>query len=107
MKDKFIKTLIIIFIAITFIISVLLAINNVRSPTITQSVIISNNIEHKLNINNATKEELMLLPGIGEIKANNIIDYRQNKKFNTIEELDNVKGIGQETIKILRELVTI
>lgn len=48
----------------------------------------------KININIASKEELMTLNGIGEQTAKSIIEYRENIKFNDIEELMNVSGIG-------------
>lgn len=66
---------------------------------------ITNKEENKLvNINTATKEELQTINGIGESKANNIINYRnEHGKFSKIEELKNVDGIGDslyESIKI-------
>lgn len=66
---------------------------------------ITNKEDDKLiNINTATKEELQTINGIGESKANNIIKYREeNGNFNSIEDIKNVEGIGDnlyETIKV-------
>ena len=61
-----------------------------------------------ININTATKEQLMTLNGIGEVKAAAIIDYRrENGKFKSIEELDNVKGIGPKIIEKIRAYITV
>ena len=62
----------------------------------------------KININTATKDELMQLPGIGEVKAQNIIDYRnKNGKFTNIDDLINVSGIGEKTLDKIREFITL
>lgn len=57
-----------------------------------------------ININTATKEQLLTIAGIGESKAQNIITYRETHgKFESIEDIKNVEGIGDkiyETIKI-------
>ena len=61
-----------------------------------------------ININTAPKQSLMELPGIGETKAQAIIDYRtQNGPFTSIEEIQNVSGIGPATFEKLKDLITI
>ncbi len=62
----------------------------------------------KLDINTATKAELTLLPGIGEVKAEAIIAYREaNGPFASAEDLLQVHGIGPKTLDDLRELVMV
>lgn len=61
----------------------------------------------KISINTATKEELMTLPGIGESKAEDIIKYRENtSKFNKIEDIKNVSGIGDSLFAKIKESIT-
>ena len=61
-----------------------------------------------ININTASKEELMSLTGIGEAKANDIINYREtNGGFKTIEELLNVSGIGENIYSQIKENITV
>lgn len=65
------------------------------------------NSNSKISLNAATKEELMTLPGIGESKALDIIEYRNNSLFKSIEEITNVKGIGNSIYEKIKEFITI
>ena len=48
-----------------------------------------------VNINSASREQLMTLPGIGEVTADAIIEYREQNPFARIEDIMNVSGIGE------------
>lgn len=51
----------------------------------------------RIDLNTATLNQLQLLPGVGESTAENIINYRIiNNGFSSVEELKNVKGIGEK-----------
>jgi competence protein ComEA len=61
-----------------------------------------------VNINSATKEELVTLKGIGEKKAQAIIDYRKkNGDFKSVDDLEKVEGIGPGTMKQIRSELTV
>lgn len=62
----------------------------------------------KIDINRAAAWLLEALPGIGEVKAQAIIDYRdQNGPFNNINELLKVKGIWESTLEEIEDLITV
>jgi competence protein ComEA len=63
--------------------------------------------ESGLNLNTATQEELVLLPGLGPAKAKAIIDYRNAHPFKTIEEVRNVRGIGDHLYESLKGKITV
>lgn len=60
----------------------------------------------KISINNSDLNELKEIPGIGEVKANAIISYREEHKgFKSIEEIKNVDGIGEKTFEKLKDSI--
>lgn len=60
-----------------------------------------------ININTATKEELMTLSGIGEAKATSIIFYREKTPFTKIEDIKNVSGIGESVYEEIKNHITV
>ena len=61
-----------------------------------------------VNLNTATKDELVALPGIGPAKAQAILDYRsKNGAFKSIEELKDVKGIGAKRYEKIKAELTV
>lgn len=60
-----------------------------------------------ININTATKEELMTLTGIGEAKADAIISYREKMPFTKIEDIKNVSGIGDSVYEEIKNHITV
>lgn len=60
-----------------------------------------------ININSASKEELMSIPNIGESKADKIIEYRNTNKFEKIEDIQNVSGIGEAIFEKIKDYITV
>ncbi len=78
-------------------------VTTISSPT-------ENNQENsgKVNLNAATESELTTLPGIGPAKAQAILEYReQNGRFNSIEDLKKISGIGEKTFEKLVQYIEI
>ena len=62
----------------------------------------------RVNLNTATREELMALPGIGEAKADSILNYREEHGgFKTIEELMQIPGIKKGVFEKLKDSITV
>ena len=71
-----------------------------RTPTWTENDLI--------NLNTATREQLQTLPRIGPATAKRIIEYRETSgRFSSVEDLANVKGIGQKTLERIRHRVVV
>lgn len=64
-------------------------------------------VEGVLNLNTATLEELIRLPGIGKTKAEAIVSYRQSHPFKSPQELTEVKGIGPKLFQKLEGHLTV
>lgn len=79
------------------------AAETTESPAVTEAT-----VTFPININTATHTELMALPGIGEVIAQRIVDYREaNGAFQAVEELLNVEGIGTGRLEAVLDLVTV
>ena len=62
----------------------------------------------RININTATKEQLMTLPGVGEALAARIVAYRtENGPFSKVTDLVNVEGIGVKRLEALLAYITV
>lgn len=61
----------------------------------------------KININTASLDDLISLPGIGKVYAQRIIDYRNQHKFKSVSEIMKVKGIGEKTYQNLKDKITV
>lgn len=58
-----------------------------------------------ISLNSATSEELQTLPGIGPSIAQRIIDYRQENTFQTLEQIKDVKGIGEALFNKIKDKI--
>ncbi|WP_027625012.1 helix-hairpin-helix domain-containing protein [Clostridium lundense] len=62
----------------------------------------------KININEASKEELKSVPGIGDVTAQKIIEYREsNNGFNSVEDIKKVDRIGEKTFEKLKDKIDV
>lgn len=62
----------------------------------------------KVNLNTASKEELMTLPGVGEAKADSIIAYREQQgRFETVEDIMQISGIKEGLFVKIKDYITV
>lgn len=84
------------------------SVSKTQSPTADLSVTEPKSDKSDLiNINTADFEELKTLDGIGDVLAQRIIDYRKETPFLSVEELINVKGIGDKTLETIKDKITV
>lgn len=77
-------------------------------PVIGEELQITSEEDGKVNINKASKEELMSLPGVGESRADSIIKYREDVgAFQSIEDIMQVSGIKEGLFEKLKDLITV
>ena len=67
----------------------------------------SSSASNLVNINTASKDELKKLSGIGDVKAEKIIEYRMNNRFRSKEDIKKVEGIGEATYNSIKDLITV
>ncbi len=59
----------------------------------------------KININTCTKEELISLPGIGEVIATRVLEYRLENPFKSVDDIKSVSGIGDKKFEGIKDLI--
>ena len=61
----------------------------------------------KVNLNTATVEQLVELKGLGEAKAQKIVEYRKKHKFTSVDQIVEISGIGEKLLEKLRNQLTV
>ena len=62
----------------------------------------------KVNLNRASADELQMLPGVGPVLAQRMVEWRKaHGRYRTVEDLQEVRGIGKKRLEQLRPLVTV
>jgi len=87
-------------LSFTFCFTLLVACFLLSSPVMAQD-------QGLININTAPVEVLVELDGIGETLAQRIVTYREDNPFESIEEIMEVKGIGQKTFEGIKARITV
>ena len=73
-----------------------------KFPTATKKILAVSDL---ISLNNASKAELMKIPNVGDATANKIIDYRTKNKFKSINEIMNIKGIGEKKFEKMKSIL--
>jgi competence protein ComEA len=72
------------------------------------TLLVSTAVAAAVNLNTATKDDLVALPGIGPAKAQAILDYRnQHGPFRSVDEVRKVKGIGEKLFTQIKPELTL
>ena len=83
------------------------AIDNAKSSQLASSGEYDAEVYGLININTAEKDLLILLDGIGEKRAQDIIEYRQAHPFKRIEDIKKIDGIGQKTFDKIKKQICV
>ncbi len=98
MRSSKIKTVYVLVLCVCLAIGSVSALAQKSNPATTE----------KVNLNSATVEQLQSLPGIGPSLAKNIIDHRTKVgKFNRVEEIINVKGVGEKKFQKIKDRLVV
>lgn len=88
----------------------LVVIGNINDKENTNMIEESSEAEYDglININSANLEELKKISGVGDVKAQSIIEYREkNGGFKSIDEIKNIDGIGEKTFEKIKDKITL
>ncbi|MGE6751983.1 helix-hairpin-helix domain-containing protein [Rossellomorea sp. NPDC071047] len=81
-------------------------IGEIEPPLLASPMSGNDSGKDRININTATQQEFETLPGIGPAKASTFIQYREEHgPFATIEEIQNISGVGEKTFEKLKEYI--
>lgn len=109
MKNSAAYTLLVVgAVLIAVIFGFFLGRNSTYSPVVISKLPTQTQPSGLLNINTATQEELMTLPGIGEVLSQRIVAYREaNGLFSHLSDLTLVEGIGLDVLEKLIDHATV